>query len=119
MVNFEAAVAILQDHQVLLVKREDFEVWVLPGGAIDPGESVLDAAVREAREETGLVVQLTRLVGIYSRPNWASHIIVFAAEQTGGAARAQAGEVIDVRFFDVNALPADLKVVSPTNPRCP
>ncbi len=58
-------VAVIDEDRILLTKREDFEVWCLPGGGVDPGESVAQAAIREAREETGLEVQLTRLVGIY------------------------------------------------------
>lgn len=108
MVNFGAAAVVLQDSQVLLVKREDFEVWVIPGGSIDPGESVSDAAVREVYEETGLQVHLTRLLGIYSRPHWSAHIAIFVAEPTAGTLRSQPGETIDIRFFDVQALPDDL-----------
>jgi ADP-ribose pyrophosphatase YjhB (NUDIX family) len=108
MVNVGAAVIVFRDHEVLLVKREDFEVWAPPGGTIDPGESVSDAAIREVREETGLEVQLTLLVGIYSRPKWSSHIIIFAAQAVGGDMRPQENEVVDVRFFDINALPPDL-----------
>jgi ADP-ribose pyrophosphatase YjhB (NUDIX family) len=108
MVNFGAATVVLRDRQVLLIKREDFEVWTIPGGAIDPGESVADAAIRETYEETGLEVQLTQLVGIYSRPKWGAHIIVFAARPIGGEVRPAAGEVLEVGFFDTDALPADL-----------
>ena len=64
---FGTSVAILKDNRVLLTKREDFEVWCLPGGGVDPGESIPQAAIREAREETGLTVHLTRLVGLYGR----------------------------------------------------
>jgi len=108
MVNVGVGVVILSGHQVLLTKREDFEVWCLPGGSIDPGEAVSDAAIREACEETGLVVGLTHLIGIYSRSHWSKHTIVFAAQPTGGSVRPQAGEVIEVRFFDTDVLPTDL-----------
>ncbi len=108
MVSFGTAVVVLSDRHVLLAKREDFEVWTLPGGAIDPGESVSDAAIRETREETGLDVHLTQLVGVYSRPKLSTHVIIFAAQAVGGVARPQAGEVVEVRFFDTDALPTDL-----------
>lgn len=108
MVNFGTAVIVFRDHEVLLIKREDFEVWAPPGGSIDPGESVSDAAIREVREETGLEVQLIHLVGIYSRPKWDSHIIMFAAQAARGVMRPQANEVVDAQFFDINALPPDL-----------
>jgi hypothetical protein len=57
-----ATVAILRDGKLLLTRREDFEVWCLPGGCVDEDESLADAARREAEEETGLKVRLTRLV---------------------------------------------------------
>ena len=47
----------------MLTQREDFEVWRLSGGVAEPGEILAQAAVREAKEETGLDVRLTRLVG--------------------------------------------------------
>ena len=102
-------IAIIQDAKVLLTKRKDFEVWCLPGGEVDPGESLAQAALREAREEVGLEVQLERLVGIHSRPQWlgcGSHVAVFAARVTGGELTIQPQEVIEARFFGWDELPA-------------
>ncbi len=104
-------VAIVRSGQILLTKREDFEVWCLPGGHIDAGESAAQAAVREAREETGLDVQLERLVGVYSMPRWragGAHIVVFAARPVGGMLELQEGEVIEAHYFDPDALPEPL-----------
>ncbi len=57
------------ESRVLLQKREDFRLWSLPGGKIEPGETPEVAAVRELQEETGFTVALTRCVGFYWRPD--------------------------------------------------
>jgi ADP-ribose pyrophosphatase YjhB (NUDIX family) len=108
MPNLGVAVALLHDGKILLTKREDADSWCLPGGAVDDGESLAAAAVREVREETGLVVRLTRLVGLYSRPEWSSHSVVFAAELLGGALAPHPTEVVEAGFFDPGALPEPL-----------
>ena len=80
-------IAIIRSGRILLTKREDLEVWCLPGGGVGAGESVAQAAVRESCEETGLEVQLIRLVGLYSRPGWrdgGDHVVLFAASPVGG-----------------------------------
>jgi ADP-ribose pyrophosphatase YjhB (NUDIX family) len=79
--------AILRDGKLLLTRREDFDVWCLPGGSLDPGEGLTKATRREAVEETGLQVVLTRLVGVYTRLSQNGrciHLVVFAARPTGG-----------------------------------
>jgi 8-oxo-dGTP pyrophosphatase MutT (NUDIX family) len=53
---------------ILLEKRRDCGWWGLPGGRVEPGESLVDAAVREVLEETGLAVEVTHLIGVYSAP---------------------------------------------------
>ena len=67
MPTYGVEIAVFDAGKVLLIKRRDFQVWALPGGGIDAGESVAQAAVRETREETGLEVELQHLVGVYSR----------------------------------------------------
>ena len=65
-------VVIPSEKGVVLVRRgsEPFEgQWVLPGGFVEVGETVKEAAVREAAEETGLAVEVSRLVGVYSDPD--------------------------------------------------
>ncbi|GAA4096562.1 NUDIX domain-containing protein [Actinomadura miaoliensis] len=59
--------------EILMIRRTDNDNWALPGGAIDLGESVSQAAVRETKEETGIDVEITGLVGIYSDPKHVIH----------------------------------------------
>ncbi len=64
-----AAIFDKSRQNVLLTRREDNGQWCMPGGAVDPGESVSEACAREVWEEVGLRVRILRLVGVYSDPN--------------------------------------------------
>lgn len=83
------------DNSIVLIKRanEPFkDKWALPGGIMDEGETIEQTAVREAKEETGLDVQLTRLVGVYSKPGrdprGRTATVTYAAKVTGGILKA-------------------------------
>ena len=56
------------EETILLEKRRDCGWWGLPGGQVEPGESLVVAALREVLEETGLAVEVTHLIGVYSDP---------------------------------------------------
>jgi ADP-ribose pyrophosphatase YjhB (NUDIX family) len=55
--------------ELLLVRKTDNDLWALPGGGMDVGESMADTVVREVKEETGIDVEVTGVVGIYTNPN--------------------------------------------------
>jgi ADP-ribose pyrophosphatase YjhB (NUDIX family) len=98
------------DGRVLLARHTEGDVWVLPGGAIEPGEVPSDAAVREMFEETGFLVRLTGLLGVFGGPEFivryrnghkTSYLMaVFEAELDGGSSRPDAREVSEVRFVN-------------------
>ena len=56
-------------EKILLTRRADNGRWCLPGGEMDPGESAAEACAREVLEETGLEVEVTKLVGVYTTPD--------------------------------------------------
>lgn len=62
--------------EILLIRRSDNGNWALPGGAVDVGESLTDAAVRETKEETGIDCEITGLDGIYTDPR---HVILYTS----------------------------------------
>ncbi len=103
-------VVVIEDGKVLLTRRSDFHVWCLPSGGVEDGESVTEAAIRETQEESGLEVQLTRMVGIFSRSfeTPTGHAVVFAAAPCGGETRPQPGETLEVRYFSPDEIPAEL-----------
>ena len=111
MATFGVNVAVLSGATVLLTLREDFEVWCLPGGHVEEGESLAGAAVREVREETGLEVELERLVGVYSRPHWhggPAHVAVFTGHRTRGSLALPPDEVLAAQWVRIDELPPHL-----------
>ena len=100
-------------EKVLLTKRTDNGRWCIPGGGMDPGESVEEACVREVYEETGLHVETTRLVGVYTNPGMVVEYadgnviqpvaISFEAVLTGGE-MGLSDETTDVGYFSVEEM---------------
>jgi ADP-ribose pyrophosphatase YjhB (NUDIX family) len=106
-----ATVVLNDQNQVLLVLREDARVWALPAGHVAPGETYEQAAVREAREETGYEIALDRLVGTYWRPQYphgGNTQCVYAGHVTGGDPSEHDWESLQVKWFPLDALPRRL-----------
>ena len=92
---------------IVLVRRAiepGYGKWVFPGGFVDRGEEVLVAAVREAREETGLEVRLERLLNVYSYKGSVPVIIVYTATMIGGCLACD-DEGLEARFFAPETIP--------------
>jgi 8-oxo-dGTP diphosphatase len=105
-----AAVLILQNERVLLVRRsnEPFRgMWTLPAGFINGSEDPAEAAVRECLEETGLSVRVMRVFDIVAgreHPRGADFVIVYQAEIISGEMAAD-DDADAVEWFDKNNLP--------------
>jgi 8-oxo-dGTP pyrophosphatase MutT (NUDIX family) len=102
-----ASIIFSQDRKsVLLIKRRDIPVWVLPGGGIENEETPEHAAVRETEEETGFSVEIARKIAEYSPYNRLSkytyffEVVPVAGEPTLGA------ETGDIKYFSIGKLPS-------------
>lgn len=94
---------------IVLVRRAiepGYGKWVFPGGYVDRGEEIRSAAVREAREECGLDIDLDGLVNIYSYAGRTPIIVVYAARIVGGSLCAD-DECLEARVFDADEIPWD------------
>ena len=110
------AIILNEAGEVLLTRRADNGAWCLPGGHMDFGETVAACAVREAYEETGLTVEVERLVGVYSQPILKNEylpqdrhyvILSFLCRRTGGTIRLS-DETTEVRYYSAQDLPDGL-----------
>lgn len=102
-----AGVVFCVDGGILLVKRAiepSYGKWVFPGGYVDRGEALEAAAIREVKEESGLDVRLTRLLGIYSATGNPIVLIVFVGEVTGGSLQTD-DEGLEARSFPPTEIP--------------
>jgi ADP-ribose pyrophosphatase YjhB (NUDIX family) len=98
--------AVFDDNnRVLLSQRSDLNVWNLPGGRLDAGEGLEEAAIREVREETGVLIQIERTVGLYYLAEWGRLNIVFTGWPLGGELRKRTPEARANQYFALNALP--------------
>ncbi len=116
-----AVAAVIRDEagHVLLIRRGDGRGWSLPGGFMEPGELLADSLVREVEEESGLEVEVLRLVGVYSDPavnqiTFANgdqvHLVsaTFECRAVGGDLRPDGEESLEVAYFAPEALPETL-----------
>lgn len=112
-----ASVYVLDDHgRLLLLRRADNDLWTIPTGGIKKGETVAEAGVRECFEETGIEVEVTGLVGVFSDPG---HVIAYTkgdkivevrqpiniclrARPVGGTITPAPAEATEVRWVPVD-----------------
>lgn len=119
-----AGIIIHRERQVLLQKRRDNGCWCYHGGSVDLGERVEEAARRELQEETGISAATLELLGVFSGPELHYTYpngdevyvvdVVFTCDDFSGAFTLQQEEVMELRWFDIDALPEPIS--PPTRP---
>ncbi|MFD3552687.1 NUDIX hydrolase [Streptomyces goshikiensis] len=113
LVPAASAVVVDEGGRVLLQRRTDNGMWALPGGRMELGESIGECAVRETFEETGVIVEITGIVGTYTNPG---HVFAYSdgevcqefsicllARPTGGTLRTS-DESFEVAWFAREAI---------------
>jgi ADP-ribose pyrophosphatase YjhB (NUDIX family) len=103
------ALPITDDGKVVLIRRAippGVGTWAQPGGFLEADETVIQGAVRETLEETGLIIEPTGIVGIYPQPRASVVIVVYRADVIGGQ-MAVTHETLEVQAFDIDELPWD------------
>ena len=102
-----ACVIVQHNGKIVLLRRgisPQKGKWVTPGGYVDRGERVEDAAIRETREECGLDVEITGLHGIYSYTGYVQVVVVYLARYLSGTL-APMDETLEARWFDKQEIP--------------
>ncbi|OGO00887.1 MAG: hypothetical protein A2Y58_01470 [Chloroflexi bacterium RBG_13_51_52] len=105
-----ADAAVFRNGQILLIKRLDNGLWGTPGGMVEVGETLTNAALRELKEETGLNGKVVRLLGIFDSRIWKSQLksqlyhVIFEVKVTRGKP-VTSNETTDYGFFSADKLP--------------
>ncbi len=107
-----------KNGELLLQRRSDTGQWCVPGGALEPGETFIEAAKRELKEETGILVSELKLFGLYSGADREIHYpngdvvyslsVIFITRSYSGEITDPDGEALEHRFFDRESIPSDL-----------
>lgn len=94
--------------EVLLVhRRDDYDMWCIPGGGVESGESTVKAAQREILEETGLEVEVYGPVGVYEKPQVKDIVFVYMGKIISGRLKPTS-EADKFKYFSVNELPENM-----------
>jgi len=114
------AIIPFRPDKILLIKRDTIPFkgyWALPGGRMDPGETVEQTVVREVKEETGLDVEIIRALGEYVEKGVKDNVeyeyypTCFQVRVTGGEIKRQESEIQEIHLFRISKLPHPLAFV--------
>jgi 8-oxo-dGTP diphosphatase len=104
-----ACVIVEKDDKIILLKRAirpERGKWVMPGGYVDRGEKVEEAALRETKEECEIDIELRNLFGVYSYPGYLEVVIVYLADYKSGTIAA-GDETTDIKLTGIEEIPWD------------
>lgn len=97
--------AIFDDkNRILFCHRQDYDLWNLPGGKLEPDESPWDGVIREVKEETGLDVSVKRIAGIYHKPEKSEIVFQFVCQVNGGKI-ILSDEADKIKYFAPDEIP--------------
>ena len=111
------AIIPFPENKILLIKRNTIPFkgyWGLPGGRMDPGETIEQTVVREVKEETGLDVEIVRKIGEYVEKgikddvDYEYYPTCFLVKRVGGEIKRQESEIQDIQLFSLKELPDPL-----------
>ena len=111
------AIILFPSNRILLIKRDTVPFkgyWALPGGRMDPGETVEQTVVREVKEETGLDVTVVRRIGEYVEKGVKDDVeyeyypTCFLVKAVGGEIKRQESEIKEIQLFSLKELPHPL-----------
>lgn len=114
IITGSSVVVINEKKEILLQKRSDNKMWGLPGGAMEPGESYEEVAIRETKEETGLKIENLKFIHLFSGENIhyiypngdeVYNTIALYESRTFSGNIKTSDESIELKWFDINNLP--------------
>lgn len=96
-----------EEKKVLLCHRRDYDLWNLPGGMVENGETPWEAVIREAKEETGFDIELVKLQGVYSKPEKNDIVFSFVGKIINGKKKLNE-EANKIEYFAFEDLPNNI-----------
>jgi len=93
-----------KQDEVLLCHRNDYDLRNMPGGGLEKCETPWNGVIREVKEETGLDVEVSRLMGVYSKPHKDEIVFIFVCNVIGGKLTLNK-EARDLQYFTLNKIP--------------
>lgn len=113
ILNFANACIVNEKNEILVQRRREENIWGLPGGALELGESAQEALRREIREETGLEITIEKLLGIYTKyfhtyPNGdkaQTIVMTFVCRLAGGELQKENAETLELAYIAPENMP--------------